>query len=384
MIFSCRWHQSILEIPELIWEEVVGQSVNPFFSWKWLLALEESGSVSKRTGWQPLFLSIWRGSRLVGIAPLYLKSHSFGEFIFDDIFVRLAQDLSLNYYPKLIGMSPFSPVEGYRFFIKPEEDASYLTELMMHAIHEFALSNKILSCNFLYVDPAWSEIAESCGFSSWYNKRSIWERGNHRDFSDYLLGFNANQRRNIKRERKTVDKSGLQIASLTGVDINSSILQKIYSLYSSHCARWGIWGSNYLDATFFDSLAESSLRESLIIFSAFRTTVDDPVAMSLCLKHGDKLWGRYWGSREEIDCLHFELCYYSPINWCFQNAINTFDPGAGGSHKQRRGFAPIHVTSLHRWYDNNMNELIRSWLPIANREMLLKIESENKEMPFRG
>ena len=128
---QARWHTSIDEIKELDWQSVLGNSISPFYQWKWLKALESSGSVSAEFGWQPLHLTIWREESLIAFAPLYLKSHSYGEFIFDQSFARLANDLKLNYYPKLIGMSPLSPIEGYRFYFATAEDKAELTKLML-------------------------------------------------------------------------------------------------------------------------------------------------------------------------------------------------------------------------------------------------------------
>ena len=202
---KARWHRSIREIPEQQWEQLLGPDVIPFYRWNWLAALEDSGSVAPDQGWQPLHLSLWRGEdQLCAVAPLYLKGHSYGEFVFDQAFARLAGDLGLRYYPKLIGMSPVSPVQGYRFHVAADEDPAALTQLMLELIDAFARNNGILSCNFLYVDPLWRPLAEAAGCASWLNQQSLWTSDGHTIFSDYLAGFNANQRRNIKRERKAV------------------------------------------------------------------------------------------------------------------------------------------------------------------------------------
>ena len=156
---SARWHRSLREIPKPHWERLVDDPTIPFYRWDWLVALEDSGSIAPDQGWQPLHLSLWRDQQLVGFAPLYLKGHSYGEFVFDQSFARLAADLGQRYYPKLVGMSPVSPVQGYRFHLAAEEDPAALTALMLQLIDQFAARNGILSCNFLYVDPAWQSLA---------------------------------------------------------------------------------------------------------------------------------------------------------------------------------------------------------------------------------
>ena len=381
---TARWHRSIHEIPRPQWEELLAEKESPFYRWNWLAALENSGSVAPDQGWQPLHLSLWReDDKLIAVAPLYLKGHSYGEFIFDQSFARLAGDLGLRYYPKLIGMSPVSPVQGYRFHIHADEDGQELTATMLQLIDDFAARNNILSCNFLYVDPQWQRLAEAAGCAGWVNHQSLWSAEEQRDFSDYLAGFNANQRRNIKRERKAVSQAGLQVTPLTGSALTPALLARMHGFYEQHCARWGPWGSKYLQASFFDQLVDPALSKHVVLFSAHRGEPAQPVAMSLCVQDDSRLWGRYWGSDEEIDCLHFEVCYYAPIEWALHQGLKSFDPGAGGSHKRRRGFVAQPRTSLHRWYDPRMDGLIRSWLPRANALMEEEIEAINAELPFR-
>ncbi|QNI86267.1 protein of unknown function DUF482 [Synechococcus sp. PROS-7-1] len=382
---SARWHRSISEIPEEQWDQLLGETICPFYRWTWLLALERSGSVAPDQGWQPLHLSLWRDDdQLVAVAPLYLKGHSYGEFVFDQSFARLAGDLGLRYYPKLIGMSPVSPVQGYRFHVAASEDAQEITTLMLGLIDDFAARHGILSCNFLYVDPSWQPLAQAAGCASWLNQQSLWSSDSQQTFNDYLAGFNANQRRNIKRERKAVRDAGLTVTPVTGDALTPALVSRMHDFYEQHCARWGPWGSKYLDATFFDRLCAPSLAEHVVLFNAHRGDVEDPIAMSLCVRDSQHLWGRYWGSDEEIDCLHFEVCYYAPIEWALQQGLVSFDPGAGGSHKRRRGFVATARTSLHRWYDPQMDALIRAWLPRANALMQEEIEAINADLPFRA
>ncbi len=381
--FIARWHTSITEINATKWDQLSEQKLIPFFTWRWLNALESSESVCQKRGWQPIHLSLWRKSSLIAIAPLYLKNHSYGEFIFDQIFAELATQLGQNYYPKLIGMSPFSPVEGYQFLIAPNENKQAITNAIMHEIDRFALKNQILSCNFLYVDSIWQTIAEKAGCATWLNKQSRWTSCGETNFSDYLANFNSNQRRNIKRERKSVKDAGLSISVITGQNINQRTIENMYELYEKHCSKWGVWGSKYLSKKFFETIFSSLDQNQMVFFNANRGDTNKPVAMSFCITNGDILWGRYWGSHEEIDCLHFENCYYSPIDWAINKGIKFFDPGAGGSHKRRRGFLAKPNTSLHRWYNPTMDHLIRNWLTKVNKLMIHEIKAENNEVPYK-
>ncbi|MFO8239086.1 MAG: GNAT family N-acetyltransferase [Prochlorococcaceae cyanobacterium] len=390
---QARWHQSTAEVPAEAWDGLLhpaqpnglsqGPAELPFYRWRWLQELEASGSIVPRQGWQPCHLGLWRGQDLVALAPLYLKGHSYGEFVFDQSFAQLAGQLGLRYYPKLVGMSPVSPVQGYRFLIAAGEDAAGLTALMLELIDDFCQRNSILSCNFLYVDPAWQGLAEAAGCATWINQQSQWSNPGHADFSDYLASFNANQRRNIKRERRAVAAAGLSVTPLEGEGITPALVGRMHDFYEQHCARWGPWGSKYLSEAFFEALAhDPQLRRHLVLFSAHRGDPADPLAMSLCVRGGDHLWGRYWGSEVEIDCLHFEVCYYAPIDWAIAQGIRHFDPGAGGSHKRRRGFVAQPRASLHRWSDPRFEAILRDWLPGANAEMVREIEAINAELPF--
>ena len=373
---------SIGLIDKNIWDSLSDNIENPFFKWQWLHNLETSKSVSQSTGWQPIYFLAFKNEELQAIAPLFLKNHSFGEFIFDHSFARLAKDLDLNYYPKLIGMSPYSPIEGYQFLYKDNNiDRSGITSLLLDHIELFALKNKILSCNFLYVNDDWGELLTNLGYHHWINTRSEWEARGERTFTDFLNRFNSNQRKNIKKERKSIIDQNIHIRTYKAENIDSEILKTMHYFYEKHCLRWGVWGSKYLTYNFFKNLEHS--KENLLIFGAFDSSSNNPTAMSMCVKDKHNLWGRYWGSIHEINNLHFELCYYKPIEWCIQNNIKYFDPGAGGNHKRRRGFYAKVTKSFHKWFNPEMENLLSQWLQTINEQKRGEIMAENESMPFK-
>ena len=380
---TIKWHKSISEIPKSKWDSILKAHNQPFYNWDWLNTLEKSESICSRSGWQPLHITIWRNQSIVGVAPLYLKNHSYGEFIFDHNFAQLANSLGIKYYPKLVGMSPLSPVKGYRFHFSEGESEQDLTDLIFKEIDEFAINNNILSCNFLYVDYKWARLAENANCTKWLNKSSLWTSSNEKTFSDYLNRFNANQRRNIKRERNAIKNMGINISIIKGGQIKIKHMKLMHQFYKQHCARWGIWGSKYLTQSFFEELINSQAINNIILFCAYRGNIEEPIAMSLCVVNNKMLWGRYWGCKEEINYLHFELCYYSPIEWAISNDVDLFDPGAGGDHKNRRGFIPISQISMHRWYDIRFETLIRDWLAQLNQRQIYEIKTTNNEVPFK-
>ncbi|MEO0489062.1 MAG: peptidogalycan biosysnthesis protein, partial [Cyanobacteria bacterium J06659_2] len=225
--YLVSWIRSIAEIPQAAWDMLAMPLTTPFFEWAWLHNMESSGSAVANAGWLPNHLTIWReqgGDRtLVAAAPLYLKGHSYGEFVFDHQWADVAARLNVQYYPKLLGMSPFTPAEGYRFLIAADENEDALTQVMVQAIDEFCDRNHISGCNFLYVDPSWKSRMEALGFRAWLHHSYIWQNQGYQTFDDYLKAFNANQRRNIKRERKSVDKAGLRMVIHAGDDITKAL-----------------------------------------------------------------------------------------------------------------------------------------------------------------
>ncbi|WP_293132161.1 GNAT family N-acetyltransferase [Microcoleus sp. bin38.metabat.b11b12b14.051] len=380
--YSVAWISKLADIPQASWDALAMPLKTPFMEWDWLNNLEISGSASGKTGWLPHHLTVWRDKQLIACAPLYVKSHSYGEFVFDNQWADLAQRLGIEYYPKLMGMTPFTPAEGYRFLIAPGEDEDELTGVMVSAIDHFCDRHNISGCNFLYVDPEWRQRMENHGFSAWLHHSYVWQNQDYQNFDGYLGAFNANQRRNIKRERKAVDKAGLLLKTLTGDEIPQPMFGQMYAFYENTCDKFGWWGSKYLTKQFFEQLHDN-YRDRVLFVAAYDKEDDrQPVGMSFCLYKGDRLYGRYWGSLQEIDCLHFDACYYTPIQWAIDRGIKTFDPGAGGRHKKRRGFPAMPNYSLHRFYNNRLSQILKSYIGQINEREQEEIDLVNQALPF--
>jgi uncharacterized protein len=380
--YSVSWINKIAEIPQTAWDALAMPLKTPFLEWEWLNNLETSGSATSKAGWLPNHLTVWRDRQLIAAAPLYVKGHSYGEFVFDHQWADLAYRLGVQYYPKLLGMTPFTPAEGYRFLIAPGEDEDELTELMVGAIDHFCDRHQISGCNFLYVDPEWRPIMERHGFTSWMHHSYVWQNSGFNTFDDYLQVFNANQRRNIKRERKAVEAAGLRLVTLTGDEIPKLLFPTMYKFYSDHCDKFGWWGSKYLTKKFFEQLHHHYRHRVLFVAAYSEYDSQHPMGMSFCIAKGDRLYGRYWGSTHEIDCLHFNACYYMPIEWAIANGIQIFDPGAGGQHKKRRGFPATANHSLHRFYHPRLSQILRSYISEVNEIERQEIDAINQEIPF--
>jgi len=379
--YTIRWHQQIAEIPQKSWDEMALPLATPFLEWEWLHNLETSGSVRPRAGWQPCHLTVWHENNLIAAAPLYIKGHSYGEFVFDHQWADLSYRLGLQYYPKLLGMTPFTPAVGYRFLVAQGEDEELITEVMVSAIDHFCADNNLSGCNFLFVDPQWQPIIAKFGFTAWKHHSYVWGDRNFNNFDDYLKIFNSNQRKNIKKERKSVQKAGLITKNMVGEEIPHYLYPYIYRFYSSTCEKF-YWGSKYLTKQFFEQLYPQ-YSHRLMLVAAFREEDEHkPVGMSFCVRKGENLYGRYWGSWEEYDCLHFETCYYKPIEWAIGEGIKMYDPGAGGSHKRRRGFPATANHSMHRFYHPRMSKILNHYIDEINFAEQQEIEAINNDLPF--
>ena len=379
--YSVTWSQKIAEIPQSAWDELAVPLKTPFLEWEWLNNLEISSSVLAKYGWLPNHLVIWQGHNLIAAAPLYLKGHSYGEFVFDHQWADVAELLEINYYPKLLGMTPFTPVEGYRFLISPAEDEAEITAIMLYEIDRFCIKYQLSGCHFLFVDPQWKPLIEIQGFASWLHHSYVWNNLGFNRFNDYLSIFNSSQRRNIKRERKAIVEKGIQMQFLTGDYITNDLLRIMHDFYADTCDKFGGWGSKYLTKRFFELLY--NYRHRVILIAAYdENNKHKPIGMSFCLYKSEYLYGRYWGSCEDINNLHFDVCYYAPIEWAIANKIQIFDPGAGGEHKKRRGFSAKPNHSLHRFYNNYLHNILCAQICKINELEQQEIIEINSNLPF--
>jgi uncharacterized protein len=380
--YRIEWTHCLTDIPQSAWDALALPLQTPFLEWDWLTNLETSGSATAQTGWLPNHLTLWCGQTLIAAAPLYIKSHSYGEFVFDQEWADVARRVGLNYYPKLLGMTPFTPAEGYRFLIAPGEDEAALTDLLLQEIDRFCQNNRLSGCHFLFVDPQWCSQLEAWGYTRWLHHSYIWQNNKFDTFDDYLGDFNANQRRNIKRERKAVESAGLILKVFAGEEIPDALFSLMYRFYSDTCDKF-MWGSKYLTRKFFQQLYLTYAHRVLFVAAYSDETRRNPLGMSFCITKGDRLYGRYWGSDRDIDCLHFDACYYTPIEWAIARGIQRFDPGAGGRHKKRRGFPATPNYSLHRFYHPRFNQIFQHYIGDINQAEREAIEQINAALPTK-
>jgi predicted N-acyltransferase len=380
--YRLKWVRSISEIDRQAWNAMAAPLDTPLLEWEWLYLMEASESISPRYGWLPHHLTVWSGARLVGAAPLYVKSHSAGEFVFDYAWADLADRLGITYYPKMVGMSPVTPLVGYRFLTADDVAAEKINTLMVAAVDALCRELGLSGVSFLFVHPNWRPVIEALGFVGWKHQSYVWQNPGFSSFDDYLAVFNANQRRNIRRERRRIRDMGISITMLAGDAIPENYPKTMYRFYKQTNDRYGPWGCKFLTEAFFSQLM--ALYRHRLVFAA---AVDDrdgqhPLAMAMLLKKGDRLYGRYWGSRKAIKDLHFNVCYYQPIEYAIANDLRWFDPGAGSPHKVRRGFSAVSNYSMHRFFDPRLQHVLRTHIDRINRLEQREIDELNSQRPL--
>ncbi len=371
------------QIEQAAWDALAMKPAWPFLQWAWLNQLEQSGCIVPEKGWNPCHLTVWQGETLVAAAPLYIKMHNQGEFVFDNAWYELAQKIGAAYYPKLVGMSPVTPVVGYRFLIAAGLDHSRITRLMVDEIVRFCRTNKLASFNMLFVDPDWRSGTFDMGMSAWYHQGFLWYNADLKSFDDYLAVFKTNQRRNIKRECKAMQTQGITLKSFAGDQIPDAFFERMYRYYARTNDRYGIWGCKYLNEAFFSGIGEHFKRH-LMFVGAFEkgSAVTNPVGLSMFVTNSDRLYGRYWGCREDVNFLHFNTCFYKPIEWIVKNNFRYFDPGIGAAHKLRRGFRAVANMSLHRFFDPRMDRFFNHYIDEINDAEKKQIDLMNMHLPL--
>ena len=374
---SFVWHDSIQAFSKEGWDALARELPSPFLSWDWLRLLEKSGSASPATGWQPQHLAVYRSGRLTAAAPLFIKTHSDGEFVFDQFWAQLAARMHVAYFPKLVGMSPFTPIGAYRFLVDAESDRPGVIRLMGEEIESWCRSNGIRGCHFQFLDPDWGgELVES-GFTPWVHPGFVWQNEGYESFEQFLAGLKSSRRKNIKKERRRLAEEGIGVEVFSGQDIQEKHLGWMYGFYELTNSRYFPWSCQYLTRDFFLGLTKE-LKRHLLLLAAFRPGEKRPVGMSMLACKGRKLFGRYWGGGEGIPFLHFNLCYYEPIDWAIRNGMQEFDPGMGGEHKLYRGFRLAPNYSLHKVYDPGFQHVLRLSLQEHNRLQSRRMQELNQ------
>ena len=375
------FHSSIEEISKKEWDSLLNDINYPFLKHDFLQLLESTSCVGAKTGWIPLHVTISKGNSLLAGMPLYLKSHSQGEFVFDHSWANAFYQHGLDYYPKLVSSIPHTPASGPRLLIKDGENKKELFEMIKEGVKNIAAKNNISSWHILFPREEEVDFFDDSNLSIRKNAQFIWFNENFTSFEDYLNSFRARHRKNVRKERNKIIEQELIIETFSGENLNYDLLNKFYKFYlSTNIKRSGF--SGYLTKQFFLNFP-ATLFKNLVIVFAKKKSSDEMVGGSLFFRDDQNLYGRYWGCIEEFDCLHFECCYYQGIDYCIKNKLKKFDPGVQGEHKIKRGFAPTETYSAHWIADERFSEAIEDFVTKEERHINYYLEDAKKLLPFK-
>ncbi len=367
---------SMAEVDSACWNNLV-QDKDPFLRHEFLLALEQSGSVSADTGWYSYHLLVFDKQTLIAAMPLYLKTHSRGEYVFDQQWADAYHQSGMEYYPKWLNAVPFTPCQGQRLLIEQGVNSQSIIDLCIDFIKQLSKQNNISSLHCLFPTATQAEQLQQLHIRvgvqfQWFNK-------GYTAFDDYLQSFTSRQRKNINKERRKITEQGITFLRVSGLEISEQQWQVFFQFYELTYIKRG--QSAYLNIDFFKQLAQSMPEQILLILAVKDQSY---VGAALSFIGGKTLYGRYWGCYEEYNSLHFETCYYQGLEYCLEHQLQTFDSGAQGEHKISRGFEPITTYSAHWIQNSQFSKLIANFL---QREKILMMQYKkdcSEKLPFKS
>ena len=369
---------SIDNIDATSWNAITGTD-HPFTRYEFLQAMEHSGATTGHSGWQPHHLLVHRNNQLIALMPLFLKSHSYGEFVFDWSWADAYRQHGLAYYPKLLAAIPYTPATGPRLCIKPGEITESITEQVVSSLYREANTTGASSIHILFPEPHMKDHFRQQGLLPRLGVQFHWFNHGFNHFDDFLETFSSRKRKNLRKERQRVIEQGLQLEVLEGAEISPALWKTFYHFYQlTYAKRSGHGG--YLELPFFQLVARS-MPENLVLVMAKHE--GEYVAGALNFRDSNKLYGRYWGCSKEFDYLHFETCYYQGIEYCIANKLQCFDPGAQGEHKIQRGFKPIRTWSNHWLAQEEFQQAVKHFLQRETPGMEQYLFESSELLPFR-
>ena len=361
---------------------------DPFLEHAFLAALEASGSVGPRAGCLPRLVIARDGGRLVGAVPLYLKTNSYGEFIFDWGWANAAHRSGIRYYPKLVAAIPFTPVTGYRLPVDrtlptlPGADAAAVTAELVRGVRRLADDERVSSVHFLFCTDAEKGKLAAAGYLPRLSMQFHWHNRDGRpfeSFDDYLTTFRSRNRKQVRKERQTAAAHGLTFRTATGAELGPDDWKALREFYVTNVERHG--GMTYLSEQFFE-IARATLSHRLVTTLAYRG--GEPVAGTINFEKGPHLYGRYWGCLADYQMLHFELCYYRLIERAIERRCTLFEAGAQGEHKLKRGLVPAFTHSAHWIRDPGLSGAIASFIEREAVAVAEETRFYDQHSPFRA
>ncbi|MEO0435945.1 MAG: GNAT family N-acetyltransferase [Pseudomonadota bacterium] len=351
----------------------------PFFRHDFLLGLEQAQCTNAEAGWQPAHLCLREGENILAIVPAFLKTHSYGEYVFDWAWADAWNRMGLSYYPKLLTAAPFTPATGPRMLHRAELEPADLWNTLSEQMPTLSQKLEISSWHILFPRPDDAEVLARSGLHIRHQVQFHWYNHGYEDFDDFLAGFSSRKRKSLRKERRRVLEQGVDVIMRDGTQLSEEDWQAFYRFYQfTYAKRSGHGG--YLTREFFLEVAPKLGDQVLMATAQYE---QKPVAGALYFRDEDTLYGRYWGCTREFDCLHFEACYYQGIEYCIKHGLKRFDPGAQGEHKIQRGFEPTTTLSAHWVAQTELNDAIGDFTKREQHQVEAYRRGTSRLLPFR-
>jgi uncharacterized protein len=364
---------ALAQIPAAQWDALTGD--NPFLQHAFLHALETTGCASEDTGWTPQHVTLWEGRELRGAMPLYLKTHSYGEYVFDWSWAEAYHKHGLRYYPKLLSAVPFTPATGPRLLARTAAERRALVD----AAFALAGSTRASSLHILLPPQEQASELEARGMMIRSSVQFHWENRGYSDFDAFLAGMNHDKRKKIKQERRRVHEAGIVFERLTGACVSDADIAFFTSCYNRTYRQH--YSTPYLNRAFFDALVQTMPDNVLLVVGR---RGGRRIAAALNVFSPAALYGRYWGATEFHSGLHFETCYYQAIEFCIERGIALFEGGAQGEHKLARGLLPVRTLSAHWLAHPQFANAVEHFLARETSGIGVYLDELNEHSPFRS
>jgi predicted N-acyltransferase len=380
--YQLRVIQSISVVDEINWNTLLSPDAGPFLRHEFLNTLEQTACVSGNTGWQVAHLLVENAqSEIVGAMPLYLKQHSYGEFVFDWAWAQAYEQNNVPYYPKALSAIPFTPVRGPRLLISKQADKGAIQEILVAGLKTLVTQNSFSSAHVLFPDDGELTALEKQGFMLRDSVQFHWHNQGYQDFEQFLAALTMKRRKNIRRERTEVASNELSYRHVPGALASSDDWSFFYRCYENTYREHR--SSPYLTEECFQLLGKVMPEHFHLIIAS---KDERPIASSLLVidQMTSKAYGRYWGAIEYLPCLHFELAYYQAIEYCIKEGIQTFEGGAQGEHKMARGFLPITIQSAHWLADPVFSAAVKRFLDREHEGMTAYVDELEQHIPLKS
>jgi len=356
----------------------LGVAAYPFLRHEFLDALENTDCLGERWGWLPRHIAIFNeGGKLLAAAPLYLKFNSYGEFVFDWSWADAYQRHGMPYYPKLVSASPYTPASGPKLLMSDQAPAE-CRQILVNTALELARQSNCSSLHWLFPSKDQLQHFDGQGFLRRTGCQFHWTNQGYQDFEDFLSHFSSSKRKQVKRERRRVEEAGIQFRLLDGHSASDDDWHDFHRLYTSTFDKKG--GHATLSLAFFLQIARSMPEQVLLVQARHK---GQTAAAAFNLVGEETLYGRHWGCREEFHSLHFETCYYQGLQYCIDNRLQRFEPGAQGEHKIRRGFLPTATWSFHWLADERFREAVKHFVENEHEGMLDYMQELETHSPYK-